>query len=193
MLGDRVLAVGEIRSGAKFFNYEAKYQAASTQEIFPADLPDDIVTAISAAARQAADVLRIRHYCRADFIVTPGGKVFVLGSECPARHDLKELVPAIGGCGRPSLRSRMRPAMPDGPSGRGFVNLKLLAFAVRPRVRPVLPPPRARPQFSCGRTSARRTQARSRRIWRPRPSREQNRALLIRKRRVPRPINRTKL
>lgn len=78
ILGDRALAIGEIRSGTKFFNYEAKYQAASTREIFPADLPGDIVEVISAAALRAAEVLRIRHYCRADFIAHPSGGVFVL-------------------------------------------------------------------------------------------------------------------
>jgi D-alanine-D-alanine ligase len=78
MLADRVLAVGEIRSNATFFDYQAKYQAASTREIFPADLSGDIVSAAGEAARRAANALRIRHYCRTDFIVDQTGRLFVL-------------------------------------------------------------------------------------------------------------------
>lgn len=77
-LGNLVLAVGEIRSSATFFDYQAKYQAASTKEIFPADLPFEIVSAVNEAARRAADALRIRHYCRTDFILDRDNRFFVL-------------------------------------------------------------------------------------------------------------------
>jgi D-alanine-D-alanine ligase len=93
MLGDTVLAIGEIRSSATFFDYQAKYQAASTQEIFPADVSADIVSAAQDAARRAADALRIRHYCRMDFIVDQSNQLFVLEVNAVPGMTAKSLYP----------------------------------------------------------------------------------------------------
>jgi D-alanine-D-alanine ligase len=78
MLGDQVLAIGEIRSAGRIFDYQAKYQAASTEEMFPADLPSNTVNTVQQAAQRSANALRQRHYCRMDFIVDADDRLFVL-------------------------------------------------------------------------------------------------------------------
>ena len=42
VLGDDTLPVGEIISKNEIFDYEAKYQPGMAEEIFPADIPDDV-------------------------------------------------------------------------------------------------------------------------------------------------------
>lgn len=69
-------------AGHNFFNYEAKY-GGETREVCPACFDSEIKNKIEEMARTAHEVLGLRHYSRADFIVSPkssarGGQVFIL-------------------------------------------------------------------------------------------------------------------
>lgn len=69
-------------AGHSFFNYEAKY-GGETREVCPACFDSEIKNKIEEMARTAHEVLGLRHYSRADFIVSPkssarGGQVFIL-------------------------------------------------------------------------------------------------------------------
>lgn len=92
VLGDRVLAAGEIRAGGSF-DYEAKYRAAQTQEIFPADLPAQTVERVGTIARGVVAALRLRHYCRIDFIVNEANEIFVLEANAAPGMTKKSLYP----------------------------------------------------------------------------------------------------
>ncbi|MBS1548130.1 MAG: D-alanine--D-alanine ligase, partial [Bacteroidetes bacterium] len=66
----RALPVCEIRTSHEFFDYDAKYHAADTQELVPAPIPDEIATLVqqrSAAIYQALNcngLVRIDHFWR---------------------------------------------------------------------------------------------------------------------------------
>lgn len=93
VLDQEVLAIGEIRSSAAIFDYQAKYQAAQTQEIFPADLDESIVADASRIARKVADALLLRHYCRIDFILDETDRIFVLEANAIPGMTKKSLFP----------------------------------------------------------------------------------------------------
>lgn len=61
----------------KFFDYDAKYSGKS-QEICPARFDDDIKGNLMEGARLAHEILGLAHYSRSDFIVTPGGSIYIL-------------------------------------------------------------------------------------------------------------------
>lgn len=60
-----------------FFDYEAKY-SDRTKEICPANFDSEIKNKIEEAAKIAHYALGCRHYSRADFRVSPKGKVYIL-------------------------------------------------------------------------------------------------------------------
>ncbi len=66
-----VLPITEVISKKDFFDYEAKYQGAST-EVTPAKLDDDIVTKISNLAKKIYSVFNCRGVVRIDFILQEG-------------------------------------------------------------------------------------------------------------------------
>lgn len=92
VLGDRVLAVGEIRAGGAF-DYQAKYRGTTTREIFPADLPAPLVARAGELARLVVEALRLRHYCRIDFILGPGDELFILEANAAPGMTQKSLYP----------------------------------------------------------------------------------------------------
>jgi D-alanine-D-alanine ligase len=78
VVGDEALPVGEIITGKEIFDYEAKYQPGKAQEIFPADLPDDVR---DEAQRRALDVhrtLKLRGFSRVDFRLDDAGGLWCL-------------------------------------------------------------------------------------------------------------------
>lgn len=79
VLGQEVLSVGEIViEPDAIFDYKAKYQAGAVREIFPADLPDAIVTAAQNAALQVHRTLKLEGYSRTDFRLDASGQLWCL-------------------------------------------------------------------------------------------------------------------
>lgn len=61
-----------------FFNYEAKYQAGASQEICPADFPEDITRTAQQYALKAHRALHLTGYSRTDMIVAADGGISVI-------------------------------------------------------------------------------------------------------------------
>jgi D-alanine-D-alanine ligase len=73
----------EIIPAAGGFDYEAKYLAASTQEICPARFAPQINATIMEQALKAHRALSCRGYSRSDFIVADGGPVYLETNTLP--------------------------------------------------------------------------------------------------------------
>jgi D-alanine-D-alanine ligase len=67
VLGDRALAVGEIIPRHELFDYECKYQPGLTDEVFPADVTDDVRDQLQAHTLAAHRALGLRDFSRVDF------------------------------------------------------------------------------------------------------------------------------
>lgn len=78
VLGDEVLAVGEIISRNEIFDYEAKYQPGMADEIFPADLPGEITREAQRLALQTHRVLKLGGCSRVDFRLDDEGGLWCL-------------------------------------------------------------------------------------------------------------------
>ena len=66
-----VLPITEIVSENDFFDYEAKYQGKS-QEITPARISDEMTAKVSAVAKRAYEVLKMKGFSRSEFIIVDG-------------------------------------------------------------------------------------------------------------------------
>jgi D-alanine-D-alanine ligase len=78
VVGRDALPVGEIVSANELFDYEAKYQPGMAEEIFPAEVDDEVARGLQATALRVHDILRLRDYSRVDFIVDPAGDAWCL-------------------------------------------------------------------------------------------------------------------
>lgn len=78
VLGDEALAVGEIIPKHELFDYECKYTPGMSQEIFPADLPEEVAQDVRRLGVLAHRTLKCRGYSRVDFRLTPEGRLFCL-------------------------------------------------------------------------------------------------------------------
>jgi D-alanine-D-alanine ligase len=78
VLGGRALPVGEIIPRHEIFDYECKYTPGMSQEIFPADLPEEIAQECSRLSLLAHEALKLGGYSRVDFRLTPGRELFCL-------------------------------------------------------------------------------------------------------------------
>ena len=78
ILEDQVLPAVEIIPLTGFYDYENKYQAGLTTEICPAPLTEEETIAIQNAARKGFEALRLRGYCRFDFILDESGTPWCL-------------------------------------------------------------------------------------------------------------------
>jgi D-alanine-D-alanine ligase len=67
VLGDRALAVGEIRPNHELFDYECKYTPGMTDEIFPAQIDDTTRDLLQSHAFTAHRALGLRDFSRVDF------------------------------------------------------------------------------------------------------------------------------
>jgi D-alanine-D-alanine ligase len=65
--GVTVLPITEVRTSNEFFDYEAKYKGKS-EEITPADIPDEVAEEIRNTARKVFQVFNCRGMVRIDFI-----------------------------------------------------------------------------------------------------------------------------
>ena len=61
-----------------FFNYQAKYQAGASQEICPADLPEEITRKAQEYAVKAHQALHLKGYSRTDMIVGENGRIVLI-------------------------------------------------------------------------------------------------------------------
>lgn len=73
ILGDRALAVGEIRPQHGIFDYECKYTPGMSEEIFPAELPGRVENAVRTLALGTHRALKLRDFSRVDFKLRPDG------------------------------------------------------------------------------------------------------------------------
>ncbi len=78
VLGGRALPVIEIKPKTGFYDYKNKYQSGCTDEICPADIPEDAAERMKAAAVKVHEELGLSAYSRTDFIMTDEGKCFAL-------------------------------------------------------------------------------------------------------------------
>lgn len=67
VLGDRALAVTELRPKSGFYDFDAKYTEGLTEHVCPADIPEDIAEACKAIAVAAHQRLGCRGASRSDF------------------------------------------------------------------------------------------------------------------------------
>ena len=78
VLGDDTLPVGEIIPEHEIFDYECKYQPGMAQEIFPADIPDDVALRAQELALRTHRALKLRGYSRVDFRMDAEGGLWCL-------------------------------------------------------------------------------------------------------------------
>lgn len=74
----KALPVIEIAPLQGFYDYKNKYQAGSTVETCPADLPENVATAMQHAAEDAFKALRLKNYARMDFMMDENDRFYCL-------------------------------------------------------------------------------------------------------------------
>ena len=93
IVGDEALPVGEIVPAHEIFDYECKYQPGMAEEIFPADLPDDVAHDVRQLALEAHRTLRLRDFSRVDFILDEQGMAWCLEANALPGMTANSLVP----------------------------------------------------------------------------------------------------
>lgn len=89
-----VLPITEVISSKEFFDYEAKYTPGVSQEITPAQVPDEITQRVQQTARILYDKLNCRGIVRIDFIWEEAtGKLFFLEVNTMPGQSENSLVP----------------------------------------------------------------------------------------------------
>lgn len=78
VLDKKALPVIEIAPKQGFYDYKNKYQAGSTVETCPADLPAEKSGQMQRIAEQVFEALRLRHYARMDFMMGQDGQIYCL-------------------------------------------------------------------------------------------------------------------
>lgn len=78
ILNGRALPVIEIIPKEGFYNYKNKYQSGLTNEVCPANLPEQDAVRIQSAALKIHDILRLGTYSRIDFIQDVSGEIICL-------------------------------------------------------------------------------------------------------------------
>jgi len=78
ILDGRALAVGEIIPRHEIFDYECKYTPGMSEEIFPADLPQNLAAECGRLGLAAHEALKLGGYSRVDFRLTPAGELVCL-------------------------------------------------------------------------------------------------------------------
>ena len=74
----KALPVIEIAPVEGFYDYKNKYQAGSTVETCPADLPESVADKMQRYAENAAEILGLDTYSRMDFLLNETGEIFCL-------------------------------------------------------------------------------------------------------------------
>jgi D-alanine-D-alanine ligase len=93
ILGRVVLPAAEIRTRNEFFDYQAKYTHGITEEIIPAQLPDDIYKEVLSVALRSHKATGCRGFSRVDMIVRDSDVYVLEVNSIPGLTDLS-LLPA---------------------------------------------------------------------------------------------------
>jgi D-alanine-D-alanine ligase len=110
ILDGKVLPPVEIIPLSGFYDYENKYQAGLTSELCPAPLTDTETAALESAALRGFEALRLRGYCRFDFILDEEGTPWCLEANTLPGMTPTSLLPqaaAAAGIGYDELCERM--------------------------------------------------------------------------------------
>lgn len=78
VMDGKALPVIEIAPKVGFYDYKNKYQAGSTVETCPAELPDEKTEELQKLAEKVFKVLRLKSYARVDFRMNENGEFFCL-------------------------------------------------------------------------------------------------------------------
>jgi D-alanine-D-alanine ligase len=92
VMGDRPLAVTEIKTKRGFYDYEAKYEDGGSAHIVPADIPAKTTKRLMEAALAAHQVLGCRGVSRSDFRLD-GNDFFILETNTQPGMTATSLVP----------------------------------------------------------------------------------------------------
>ena len=93
VVGDETLPAGEIIPEHEIFDYECKYQPGLAQEIFPADIPEELAGVLRSLALRVHRALRMRDYSRVDFIVDDDGQPWCLEANALPGMTANSLLP----------------------------------------------------------------------------------------------------
>ncbi len=78
VLRGKALPVIEIAPKCGFYDYKNKYQAGSTVETCPAELPKEKTEEMQQAAENVFKALRLKNYARMDFMMSEKGDIYCL-------------------------------------------------------------------------------------------------------------------
>ena len=110
VLGDEALPVGEIISKNEIFDYEAKYQPGMAEEIFPAEIDDEIAVEARRLGLLTHRVLKLEGFSRVDFRLDADGGLWCLEANTLPGLTSASLVPksaAAAGIPFPRLCERI--------------------------------------------------------------------------------------
>lgn len=78
VMDGRALPVIEIAPKTGFYDYKNKYQAGSTVETCPANLPAEKTAEMQSVAEKVFAALRLKNYARMDFMMSRNGEIYCL-------------------------------------------------------------------------------------------------------------------
>ncbi len=78
VIDGKAYPIVEIAPKSGFYDYKNKYQAGSTVETCPAQIPDDLTAKVQETAVNAYKALGLESYARMDFIAAADGNVYCL-------------------------------------------------------------------------------------------------------------------
>lgn len=78
VMDGKALPVIEIAPKEGFYNYKNKYQAGSTVETCPAQIPEDKTIRMQQIAEEVYSALRMKNYARMDFMMSTEGEIYCL-------------------------------------------------------------------------------------------------------------------
>mgnify|MGYP006163502317 CR=1 FL=1 len=93
VVGGDTYPVGEIVPEHEIFDYACKYQPGLAQELFPADISDELSARLRALALRVHAALRMRDYSRVDFIVDDAGEAWCLEANALPGMTANSLLP----------------------------------------------------------------------------------------------------
>lgn len=78
VMDGKALPVIEIAPKEGFYDYRNKYQAGSTVETCPAQIPEDKTERMQQIAEEVYNALRMKNYARMDFMMSTEGEIYCL-------------------------------------------------------------------------------------------------------------------
>lgn len=78
IIDGKALPVIEIIPKTGFFDYANKYQSGCTEEICPANIPEEVAQQMQKATERAFRALKLNVYSRADFLLDTEGNIYCL-------------------------------------------------------------------------------------------------------------------